>query len=150
MVLIKKGANEASVELAEDENIALLSATGSCAMGKAIAPLVSARLGRNLLELGGNNAAIVCPTADLDLTIKGVTFSAAGTTGQRCTTLRRLFVHEDIYEEVINKLIPSFESFFMSDKISSANFGFTPANGSSNKSISGSLIIDLANSSNFF
>ena len=86
LVLIKKGANEASVELAEDENIALLSATGSCAMGKAIAPLVSARLGRNLLELGGNNAAIICPTADLDLTIKGVTFSAAGTTGQRCTT----------------------------------------------------------------
>ena len=115
LVLIKKGANEASVELAKDENIALLSATGSCAMGKAIAPLVSARLGRNLLELGGNNAAIICPTADLDLTIKGVTFSAAGTTGQRCTTLRRLFVHEDIYERVINKLIPSFESLKIGD-----------------------------------
>ena len=115
LVLIKKGANEASVELAEDENIALLSATGSCAMGKAIAPLVSARLGRNLLELGGNNAAIICPTADLDLTIKGVTFSAAGTTGQRCTTLRRLFVHEDIYDEAINKLISSFESLKIGD-----------------------------------
>ena len=73
-------------------------------MGKELAPIVSARLGRTLLELGGNNAAIICPTADLDLTVKGVTFSACGTTGQRCTTLRRAFVHEDIYEEFMQKL----------------------------------------------
>jgi aldehyde dehydrogenase (NAD+) len=73
-------------------------------MGKELAPLVSARLGRTLLELGGNNAAIICPTADLDLTVKGITFSACGTTGQRCTSLRRAFVHEDIYEEFMQKL----------------------------------------------
>ena len=73
-------------------------------MGKELAPLVSARLGRTLLELGGNNAAIICPTADLDLTVKGVTFSACGTTGQRCTSLRRAFVHEDIYDVFMQKL----------------------------------------------
>ena len=68
-------------------------------MGKELAPIVAARLGRTLLELGGNNAAIICPTADLDLTVKGITFSACGTTGQRCTTLRRVFVHVDIYDQ---------------------------------------------------
>ena len=110
LVLIKKGGNEAAIELAEDEGIALFSATGSCDMGKALAPKVAKRLGRSLLELGGNNAAIVCKSADIDLTIKGITFSAAGTTGQRCTTLRRLFIHQDIYDEVIEKLKISFSN----------------------------------------
>jgi len=104
LVLILNGGNEEAVALCKDSNIPLISATGSTQMGKELAPLVSARLGRTLLELGGNNAAIICPTADLDLTVKGVTFSAAGTTGQRCTTLRRAFVHEDIYEEFMQKL----------------------------------------------
>ena len=104
LVLILKGGNEEAVALCEDTNIPLISATGSTQMGKELAPLVSARLGRTLLELGGNNAAIICPTADLDLTVKGVTFSACGTTGQRCTSLRRAFVHENIYEEFMQKL----------------------------------------------
>ena len=104
LVLILNGGNEEAIALCKDSNIPLISATGSTQMGKELAPLVSARLGRTLLELGGNNAAIICPTADLDLTVKGVTFSAAGTTGQRCTTLRRAFVHEDIYEEFMKKL----------------------------------------------
>ena len=104
LILILNGGNEEAKALCIDPNIPLISATGSTQMGKELAPLVSARLGRTLLELGGNNAAIICPTADLDLTIKGVTFSAAGTTGQRCTTLRRAFVHEDIYEEFMEKL----------------------------------------------
>ena len=104
LVLILKGGNEEAVALCEDTNIPLISATGSTQMGKELAPLVSARLGRTLLELGGNNAAIICPTADLDLTVKGITFSACGTTGQRCTSLRRAFVHEDIYEEFMQKL----------------------------------------------
>ena len=104
LILILNGGNEEAKALCKDPNISLISATGSTQMGKELAPLVSARLGRTLLELGGNNAAIICPTADLDLTIKGVTFSAAGTTGQRCTTLRRAFVHEDIYEEFMEKL----------------------------------------------
>jgi len=76
---------------------------------------VAARLGRTLLELGGNNAAIVCPTADLDLTVKGVTFSACGTTGQRCTSLRRLFVHEDIYERFMEKLFSYYKSLTIGD-----------------------------------
>ena len=115
LVLIKKGGNEAAIELAEDEGIALFSATGSCDMGKALAPKVAKRLGRSLLELGGNNAAIVCKSADIDLTIKGIIFSAAGTTGQRCTTLRRLFVHQDIYNEVIEKLKISFSNLKIGD-----------------------------------
>ena len=115
LVLIKKGGNEAAIELAEDEGIALFSATGSCDMGKALAPKVAKRLGRSLLELGGNNAAIVCKSADIDLTIKGITFSAAGTTGQRCTTLRRLFIHQDIYYEVIEKLKISFSNLKIGD-----------------------------------
>ena len=104
LVLILKGGNEEAVALCQDSNIPLISATGSTQMGKELAPLVSARLGRTLLELGGNNAAIICPTADLDLTVKGVTFSACGTTGQRCTSLRRAFVHEDIYDVFMQKL----------------------------------------------
>ena len=104
LVLVYKGGNDEAIALCKDPNISLISATGSTQMGKELAPLVSARLGRTLLELGGNNAAIICPTADLDLTVKGVTFSAAGTTGQRCTTLRRAFVHENIYKEFMEKL----------------------------------------------
>jgi aldehyde dehydrogenase (NAD+) len=104
IVLILKGRNEEAIQLCEDSNIALISATGSTQMGKELAPIISKRLGKTLLELGGNNAAIVCPTADLDLTVKGITFSACGTTGQRCTTLRRAFIHEDIYNEFMEKL----------------------------------------------
>jgi len=115
LVLILNGGNEQAIALCKDTNIPLISATGSTQMGKELAPLVSARLGRTLLELGGNNAAIICPTADLDLTVKGVTFSAAGTTGQRCTTLRRAFVHEDIYEEFIEKLFAYYATLKIGD-----------------------------------
>jgi len=115
IVLILKGGNDEAKQLCEDDNIALISATGSTEMGKDLAPIVSKRLGRTLLELGGNNAAIICPTADLDLTVKGVTFSACGTTGQRCTTLRRAFVHEDIYEEFIIKLKNYYASLKIGD-----------------------------------
>ena len=104
LILILEGGNEESIALCEDSKISLISATGSTKMGKELAPIVSARLGKLLLELGGNNAAIICPSADLDLTIKSVAFSACGTTGQRCTSLRRLFVHEEIYDECILKL----------------------------------------------
>ena len=104
IVLILQGGNDEARQLCEDNNIPLISATGSTQMGKELAPIVSKRLGRTLLELGGNNAAIVCPTADLDLTVKGITFSACGTTVQRCTTLRRAFIHEDIYNEFVEKL----------------------------------------------
>ena len=115
LVLILNGGNEQAIALCKDNSIPLISATGSTQMGKELAPLVSARLGRTLLELGGNNAAIICPTADLDLTVKGVTFSAAGTTGQRCTTLRRAFVHEDIYEEFMEKLFAYYATLKIGD-----------------------------------
>ena len=115
LILIFNGGNEAATALCKDPNIPLISATGSTQMGKELAPIVSARLGRTLLELGGNNAAIICPTADLDLTVKGVTFSAAGTTGQRCTTLRRAFVHEDIYEEFMEKLFAYYATLKVGD-----------------------------------
>ena len=121
LVLILNGGNEEAIALCKDSNIPLISATGSTQMGKELAPLVSARLGRTLLELGGNNAAIICPTADLDLTVKGVTFSAAGTTGQRCTTLRRAFVHENIYKEFMEKLHTYYATLKIGDPSDSSS-----------------------------
>ena len=109
LIQIIEGGNEEAVLICEDKRISLVSATGSTQMGKELAPIVSARLGKLLLELGGNNAAIVCPTADLDLTIKGIAFSSCGTTGQRCTSLRRLFVHKDIYDDCVERLEKCFE-----------------------------------------
>ncbi len=83
---------------------ALVSATGSTAMGRDVGPRLAARFARALLELGGNNAAIVCPSADLDLTVRAVAFAAMGTAGQRCTSLRRLIVHEDVYDALVARL----------------------------------------------
>ncbi|MGQ0589930.1 MAG: L-piperidine-6-carboxylate dehydrogenase [Sphingosinicella sp.] len=96
-----RGTGEA---LADDPRVPLVSATGSTRMGRALAPRVAARFGRTLLELGGNNAMIVAPSADLDLAERAIAFAAAGTAGQRCTTLRRLIVHETIYEELVERL----------------------------------------------
>jgi aldehyde dehydrogenase (NAD+) len=101
--------------MAANPRVALLSATGSTAMGRAIAPRVAARLGRSLCELGGNNAAIVCPSADLDLTLRAVAFAAMGTAGQRCTTLRRLIVHESIYDSLLDGLKAAWRSAVVGD-----------------------------------
>jgi aldehyde dehydrogenase (NAD+) len=84
--------------------VPLVSATGSVRMGRLVATRVANRLGRSLLELGGNNGAVVAPSADLDLALRAIVFSAAGTAGQRCTSLRRLFVHRSIYDEVANRI----------------------------------------------
>jgi len=84
--------------------VRLVSATGSTAMGRAVGEACAARFKRSLLELGGNNAAIVCPSADLELAVRAVTFSAVGTAGQRCTTMRRLFVHRDRYAQLVQRL----------------------------------------------
>ncbi len=121
LILILKGGNEEAEFLAKEEDISLLSATGSCEMGKVLAPIVAKRLGRSLLELGGNNAAIVCPSADLNLTAKAVTFSTAGTTGQRCTSLRRLFIHKNIYSEMIDKLKISIQNLKIGDPLDRSN-----------------------------
>ncbi len=90
--------------------VPLVSATGSTAMGRAVGPAVAARFGRSILELGGNNAAIVAPTADLDLTLRGVAFAAMGTAGQRCTTLRRLFLHESLRDALLPRLKAAYAS----------------------------------------
>lgn len=102
-------------QLVDSPLIALVSATGSTAMGRAVAPRLAGRFARAILELGGNNAAIVCPSADLDLTIRAIAFSAMGTAGQRCTTLRRLIVHESIYPMLITRLKKVFESIVVGD-----------------------------------
>jgi aldehyde dehydrogenase (NAD+) len=99
-----QGGGDAGRALAESEHIPLVSATGSVAMGRQVGAAVAKRLGRCLLELGGNNAAIVAPTADLDLALQSIVFSAAGTAGQRCTTLRRLIVHEAILPAILERL----------------------------------------------
>jgi aldehyde dehydrogenase (NAD+) len=91
-------------QLVDDRRVALVSATGSTRMGRAVAPRVAARFGRSLLELGGNNAMIVAPSADLDLVVRGVLFSAVGTCGQRCTSLRRLIAHESVRSELTTRL----------------------------------------------
>jgi len=102
------GEREVGEALVDDPRVALVSATGSTRMGKQVAPRVAARLGRCLLELGGNNAAIVAPSADLDLAVRGIVFSAVGTAGQRCTTLRRVIVHESIHDELLDRLSKAY------------------------------------------
>jgi aldehyde dehydrogenase (NAD+) len=102
-------------QLVDSPLIPLVSATGSTAMGRAVAPRLASRFARAILELGGNNAAIVAPTADLDLTLRAVAFSAMGTAGQRCTTLRRLIVHDSIYDQLIPQLIKVYASINIGD-----------------------------------
>jgi aldehyde dehydrogenase (NAD+) len=109
------GGRAAAEILADHPRVALLSATGSTAMGKALAPRVAARLGRSLLELGGNNAAIVCPSADLDLTVRAALFAAVGTAGQRCTTLRRLLVHHSLVEPLAGRLAAAYARLRVGD-----------------------------------
>jgi aldehyde dehydrogenase (NAD+) len=101
--------------LVDDRRVPLVSATGSTRMGKEVGPRLSARFARALLELGGNNGAIVAPSADLDLALRGIAFSAIGTAGQRCTTLRRLFVHESIYATLVPRLIKVYGSVTIGD-----------------------------------
>ncbi|MBW8295397.1 aldehyde dehydrogenase family protein [Sphingopyxis sp.] len=92
------GGREVGEALVDDRRVALVSATGSTRMGRSVAPRLAARFARAILELGGNNGAIVTPSADLDLALRGVAFGAMGTAGQRCTTTRRLFLHDSIYD----------------------------------------------------
>jgi aldehyde dehydrogenase (NAD+) len=104
LVEIVQGGRDIGEALVDDPRVALISATGSTNMGRQVGPRVAARFGRSLLELGGNNAMLVTPSADLDLAERAITFSAVGTAGQRCTTLRRLFVHESIYDRLVPRL----------------------------------------------
>jgi aldehyde dehydrogenase (NAD+) len=104
------GAAEVGEALVDDPRVALLSATGSTRMGRAVGPRVAARFGKLLLELGGNNAAIVAPSADLDLTVRGIVFAAAGTAGQRCTTLRRVIAHSSVVDDLAARIAAAYES----------------------------------------
>ena len=109
------GGREAGEALAADARIPLVSATGSTRMGKAVAQTVAGRLGRSLLELGGNNAMVVTPSADLDMAVRAVAFSAVGTAGQRCTTLRRLLVHESVADRLVARLTAAYETLPIGD-----------------------------------
>jgi aldehyde dehydrogenase (NAD+) len=101
--------------LVDSPLVPLVSATGSTRMGRAVGPRLAARFAKSILELGGNNAAIVAPSADLDLTLRAVAFSAMGTAGQRCTTLRRLVVHESVYDTLIPQLKRVYGSVVIGD-----------------------------------
>ncbi len=115
LVQLLVGGRELGETLVADPRVALVSATGSTRMGKAVAQTVAGRLGRSLLELGGNNAMIVTPSADLDMAVRAVAFSAVGTAGQRCTTLRRLFVHTSIASDFAVRLAKAYESLPIGD-----------------------------------
>ncbi|HJT74914.1 MAG TPA: aldehyde dehydrogenase family protein [Chitinophaga sp.] len=102
------GGREVGEWLAADTRVPLISATGSTRMGKIVSSVVGARLGRSLLELGGNNAIIITPDADLDMALIGCVFGAVGTAGQRCTSTRRLIIHESVYEAFTQKLVKAY------------------------------------------
>lgn len=107
--------------MTKDRRIPLISATGSTRMGKIVAATVGERLGRSLLELGGNNAMIITPSADLDIVLAGAVFGAVGTAGQRCTTTRRLIIHESIYEEVKNKIANAYPQLKIGNPLDDKN-----------------------------
>ncbi len=109
------GGREVGEMLVDDPRVAVLSATGSTAMGRAVGPRLAARFARAILELGGNNAAIVAPSADLDVALRAVAFAAMGTAGQRCTTLRRLFVHDEAYDRLLARLAQVYASVQVGD-----------------------------------
>ena len=105
----------------KDYRIPLVSATGSIRMGKIVASEVAGRLGKSLLELGGNNAIIITPNADLEITIIGALFGAVGTCGQRCTSTRRLIIHESVYDEVKNKLAKAYTQLSIGNPLDESN-----------------------------
>jgi aldehyde dehydrogenase (NAD+) len=109
------GGADIGEALAASRHLPLISATGSVPMGRAVGQVVAARLGRSLLELGGNNGAIVTPSADLELALRGIVFAAVGTTGQRCTSLRRLFLHDAIYPAMLERLLRAYASLRIGD-----------------------------------
>ena len=104
------GGADVGEALVDHAQVPLVSATGSTRMGRAVGPRLAGRFARAILELGGNNAGIVCPSADLDMALRAIAFGAMGTAGQRCTTLRRLFVHESVYDQIVPRLKKAYES----------------------------------------
>jgi aldehyde dehydrogenase (NAD+) len=111
------GAQAIGAALSTSSQVPLVSATGSVRMGRAVAQTVAQRLARSILELGGNNGMVVAPSADLDLVVRAVTFAAVGTAGQRCTTLRRLFVHRSLMPALLPRLLAAFASVTVGDPL---------------------------------
>jgi aldehyde dehydrogenase (NAD+) len=111
------GDREAGETLVDDSRVALVSATGSTRMGRQVGQRVAARLGRSLLELGGNNAVVVAPSADLDMAAQGILFGAIGTAGQRCTSTRRLIVHRDVADDLLARLKQSYAGARIGDPL---------------------------------
>jgi len=118
LVQIMIGGADLGAALAESRDVPVISATGSTRMGRAVAPLVAARFGKCILELGGNNAMIVCPSADLEMAVRAIVFSAVGTAGQRCTTLRRLIVHSSIMDDLAARLRTAYAELPIGDPLS--------------------------------
>ncbi len=118
---IINGDREIGEKMASDPRIALVSATGSTRMGRSVGEAVAARMGKSLLELGGNNAIIVSDKANLDLALRAVVFGAVGTAGQRCTTTRRLIVHSSVYDSVKTKLLEAYKQIKIGTPLDSAN-----------------------------
>ena len=106
--------------LVDHPKVALVSATGSTRMGRDVGPRLAKRFARAILELGGNNAGIVCPSADLDMALRAIAFGAMGTAGQRCTTLRRLFVHDSVYDRLVPRLKKAYESVSVGNPLTSS------------------------------
>jgi aldehyde dehydrogenase (NAD+) len=109
------GGREVGEQLVDDPRVALVSATGSTRMGRQVGPRVAQRFGRSLLELGGNNAVVVTPSADLELAVRGIVFAAVGTAGQRCTTTRRLIVHESLRATLVQRLRQAYAALPIGD-----------------------------------
>ncbi len=117
LVQVVNGDAAVGEALADDRRVALVSATGSTRMGREVGPRVAARFGRCLLELGGNNGAIVTRSADLDLATRATVFAAAGTAGQRCTTLRRVIAHRSILDELVERIAAAYQSLTVGDPL---------------------------------
>ncbi len=117
LVQVLIGGSDIGKALCEHPGVPLISATGSTRMGKAVAASVSDRLGKSLLELGGNNAMVVCPSADIDMAMRAILFGAVGTAGQRCTTLRRLIVHKDVKVPLLKALEKAYGSVKIGDPL---------------------------------
>ncbi|MBC3870180.1 L-piperidine-6-carboxylate dehydrogenase [Undibacterium oligocarboniphilum] len=113
------GGRDSGAQMVADHRVALVSATGSTRMGKQVAEVCAKRLARSILELGGNNAMIVAPSADLEMAVRAIIFSAVGTAGQRCTTLRRLFVHQSIYDTLVPRLKKIYEGLPIGNPLTS-------------------------------
>jgi len=116
-----QGGREVGEWMTKDTNIPLISATGSTRMGKELNKEVAGRLGKTILELGGNNAIIITENADLDMSLIGAVFGAVGTAGQRCTSTRRLIIHEKIYDQFVAKLVKAYQQIKIGNPLDSNN-----------------------------